>query len=124
MIGKGTKLYSVLNNKCPKCHEGSFFISQPYALNTFGKKHEYCSCCGLKFEREPGFFYGSMYFTYAIGAGLFLVWWLLQTTLFPSMEAHIMILIMAALQIVIAPLSLYLAKLIWINLFFSYQKNQ
>lgn len=27
-----------------------------------------CSCCGLKFELEPGFFYGAMFVSYLITA--------------------------------------------------------
>ena len=26
-----------------------------------------CSICGLKFEREPGYFLGAMYFSFALG---------------------------------------------------------
>jgi len=29
--------------------------------------HERCVVCGLKFEREPGYFLGAMYISYAIG---------------------------------------------------------
>jgi len=28
--------------------------------------HERCSVCGLKYEREPGYFLGAMYFSYAL----------------------------------------------------------
>ncbi len=29
--------------------------------------HERCSICDLKFEREPGYFLGAMYFSFALG---------------------------------------------------------
>jgi hypothetical protein len=32
--------------------------------------HDVCPTCGLSFEREPGFFYGAMYFSYGIGLAL------------------------------------------------------
>ncbi len=28
--------------------------------------HERCPACGLRYEREPGYFLGAMYFSYAI----------------------------------------------------------
>jgi hypothetical protein len=28
--------------------------------------HERCPVCGLKFEREPGYFLGALYFSYAL----------------------------------------------------------
>ena len=36
-------------------------------FRTFWRMHENCPECGLLFEREPGFFYGAMYFSYGIG---------------------------------------------------------
>jgi Ca2+/Na+ antiporter len=30
--------------------------------------HETCASCGLKYEREPGFFLGSIYFNYGLTA--------------------------------------------------------
>lgn len=47
--------------KCPVCGRGSLFRG----LLTM---HEHCSCCGLRFEREPGYFLGSIYFNYGITA--------------------------------------------------------
>jgi uncharacterized protein (DUF983 family) len=32
----------------------------------FPKMHERCPTCGLKFEREPGYFLGAMYVSYAL----------------------------------------------------------
>jgi hypothetical protein len=29
--------------------------------------HSDCPDCGVQFEREPGYFFGAMYFSYAIG---------------------------------------------------------
>jgi hypothetical protein len=41
--------------------------------------HERCPACGLKFEREPGYFLGAMYFSYALsippGLAIVLVLW-------------------------------------------------
>ncbi|KYG74357.1 hypothetical protein MB14_03865 [Roseivirga ehrenbergii] len=32
-----------------------------------------CDCCGVRFEKEPRFFDGAMYISYAMSVGLFLV---------------------------------------------------
>ncbi len=42
---------------CPRCGEGRLF-SGPIRMN------ETCSGCGMKFEREPGYFLGSSYINY------------------------------------------------------------
>ena len=77
----------------------------------------------MKFEKEPGFFFGSMYVSYALGVGLFLVWWVIQSIFFPEMKAGQMVLIMTVLQIGIAPINLYVSKLTWLNLFVNFNKE-
>ena len=41
--------------------------------------HEHCPVCGLKFEREPGYFMGAMYISYGLtlplGVFIYLVTW-------------------------------------------------
>ncbi len=42
---KGTKLYSIFSNKCPKCQEGDFFVNKnPYKAG-FIKMHDNCQNC-------------------------------------------------------------------------------
>jgi uncharacterized protein (DUF983 family) len=50
--------------RCPRCLQGALF-----ELGL--KMHKTCPACGLLFEREAGYFVGSMYISYAL-ASLFL----------------------------------------------------
>lgn len=43
--------------RCPRCGQGELFAG-------FFRMHERCSGCGMKYEREPGYFLGSIYFNY------------------------------------------------------------
>lgn len=122
-IIQGTRLYSIVNNKCPRCNQGDFFYSHAYHIKQFGKKHICCTHCELKYEREPGFFYGSMYISYAFSVALFVAWWVAKTILFPEMQAGKMVVIMMILQLGLAPLNLYLSKLTWLNLFVKFQES-
>ena len=123
IIGKGSKAFSILHNKCPRCSKGDFFVSHPYHFKHFGKKHHNCSNCDLKFEREPGFFFGSMFVSYALSVALFVAWWIAKSVLFPQMQAGEMVLVMIVLQVGFAPLNLYLAKITWLNLFVKYDED-
>ena len=123
IIGKGSKSFSILHNKCPRCSKGDFFYSHPYHLKYFGKKHYNCSNCDLKFEREPGFFFGSMFVSYALSVALFVAWWIAKSVLFPQMPAGEMVLVMIVLQVGFAPLNLYLAKITWLNLFVKFDEG-
>src|SRR5689334_9094576 len=56
-----TQLWALVRGRCPRCREGRVFHGL-FAMN------DPCPVCGLVFEREPGYFLGSMYFSYPIGA--------------------------------------------------------
>jgi uncharacterized protein (DUF983 family) len=52
MIGSGLRL------RCPRCGVGRLY-AKPFRM--YGK----CTHCGLKFEREQGYFVGAIYLNYA-----------------------------------------------------------
>jgi uncharacterized protein (DUF983 family) len=55
LLGRALRL------RCPICGQGQLF------KNWFVVR-ENCPACGVKFEREPGFFLGSIYFNYGLTA--------------------------------------------------------
>ena len=60
-------MVAVLKCKCPKCRESHIFCdTNPYHLSKLFLMPEHCPTCGLKFNKEPGFFYGAMYVGYGI----------------------------------------------------------
>lgn len=54
--------YALLNAKCARCRKGDMF--KPGLFNQ--KMHERCATCDLYFERHPGYFYVSMFVSYAL----------------------------------------------------------
>ncbi|HVW14493.1 MAG TPA: DUF983 domain-containing protein [Mucilaginibacter sp.] len=55
---------AIVHARCPRCREGKIFANPPYSLS--GQKIlTECPCCGLVYEREPGYFYAAMYVGYA-----------------------------------------------------------
>ncbi len=123
MIGKGTRLYSVFKMKCPRCHEGEFFLSHPYDLRNAGEVHENCSVCGLKYSREPGFFYGAMYVSYALGVAVFVTLWVSMNLFFPPIETWVQIFIIISVSLGLTPYLYALSKIIWANFFYKYDRN-
>lgn len=68
---KDSKLYQMLWVKCPKCHEGDMFEeSNPYVLGKLTKMHKTCPTCGADFVKEPGFYFGAAYVSYALTVAL------------------------------------------------------
>jgi uncharacterized protein (DUF983 family) len=47
--------------RCVRCGEGKVFAG-------LFRMHPRCASCGLKFEREPGFFLGAIYINYGVTA--------------------------------------------------------
>jgi uncharacterized protein (DUF983 family) len=53
----------MLHQLCPRCRQGRLFRRSVFI--GFPAMHESCPVCALKFEREPGYFLGAMYISYA-----------------------------------------------------------
>jgi uncharacterized protein (DUF983 family) len=57
----GVRLYRAIRLRCPVCGEGKIFSG-------FFKSYRECGHCGAIYDREPGFFLGSIYFNYGLTA--------------------------------------------------------
>ena len=57
----------VLTGTCPKCGQTKVFKAKgnPF-LFKMPIMHERCSKCNYSFHREPGFYFGAMYTSYAL----------------------------------------------------------
>ncbi|MBK7182944.1 MAG: DUF983 domain-containing protein [Bacteroidetes bacterium] len=120
---KQSALYSIVNNKCPKCHEGNFFeTNNPYKLSRFDKMPHNCPVCNEDFERETGFYYGAMYVSYgltvAFGVGVFLL-----VSVLLGYDVVTFLVTFGVLQVVLMPVFYRMARLVWINFFVKYKEK-
>ncbi len=123
LLKKGSKVYSVLKLKCPKCQEGNLFVYRnPYKLKGGLKMDDNCTVCGQDFVIEPGFYYGALWMSYPIvvvliiGLAAFFYFYLdYQLISFIS----IMFVTMMSLQ----PLIIRFGRAIWINVFVKYEEK-
>ncbi len=60
-----SRLYGILFNKCPRCQQGNFFVTNSAFSRHFDQMHEHCPHCGENFMPEPGFYWASMFVSYA-----------------------------------------------------------
>lgn len=122
MFKKGRKLYSIVFNKCPRCHKGEFMAEKNiFKLNKAFKMNEKCSHCDLKYMMEPSFFYGAMYVNYSLTVGLAIATFTIGTLFFNMKMLDTFIPIVIVLLIT-APLTIRLSRIIWINIFVKYDK--
>ncbi len=123
---KGYKIYSILNNLCPRCHTASFWkYNNPYK-NIFISNHYdigRCENCKLKFELEPGFWFGAMYVSYAISVFIFLLTWFCFDFFFNEMDIKYLIISNALILFILTPVTYFFSRLIWINFFIHYDSK-
>lgn len=70
---------SIVRQRCPTCHRGRVF-------NGFLEMKDSCDVCGHRFEREPGYFVGAMYVSYAMAVGAYAGLVLLFQRLLPGLS--------------------------------------
>lgn len=75
--------------------------------------YERCPSCGLKFEREDGYFLGAMYISYGLGLGVItvlagLVWEVMKWPLVKSTVGGIV------LFLPLVPLLTWMSRVLWI----------
>ncbi len=127
---KTSPLQAVLEGKCPRCRVGYMFPYGPFNIKKMGQSNEVCSHCGLKYEREPGFFYGAMYVSYAVSVAILLVTTFVLYFLFddPSLTAYI--LTVGVIAILLYPLNFRYSRILFLHVFGGidydpqYEKNQ
>lgn len=117
-------LYSVVRNKCPQCHQTNVFeTNNAFNLKRFDKMNESCSACGVKYEKEPGFFQGAMYVSYGLTAGWFMLTWAVDTFIIKSETWQYLTFFVISI-ILLMPLWFRISRLIWINMFTPFKGNE
>jgi uncharacterized protein (DUF983 family) len=121
MSFKQSPLYSILNNKCPHCHHGNFFeTNNPYDLKKFARMNKRCPICNEDFRREPGYYFGATYVSYALTVAFGIVLFLLLCVAF-EVDVISFLLIFSSFLIILLPILYRFSRLIWINLFVKFK---
>ncbi|HEU4497457.1 MAG TPA: DUF983 domain-containing protein [Flavobacterium sp.] len=111
-------LKNIIQNKCPQCAKGHVFKTNGNPL-LLQMPHMNASCarCGHKFVKEPGFFFGAMYVSYALAvaemAAIFII-----TRLFAASLQHSLLFIIAG-AFLLCTLNFRYSRLLWIYMFDS-----
>ncbi len=122
MFKKGTKSYSIFNNKCPKCHEGDFYIDKnPFHLSKILTIHNKCEKCDLKYMIEPSFYHGAMYVSYGLSVATSIAVFIICMLLGIPLKYTFIIVIVSL--ILLTPFMLKLSRIIYINMFVSYKED-
>ncbi|MBI1950685.1 MAG: DUF983 domain-containing protein [Acidobacteria bacterium] len=106
--GLRKRAIGVLRQRCPRCLKGRVFRGHL-------TMHDACPACGLVFEREPGYFVGAMYVSYAMAIPAYLLAVVLLRFLFRRLSD--LAVLAAGLPIIClcAPLLFRYSRVIWMH---------
>jgi uncharacterized protein (DUF983 family) len=106
-----------LGGKCPRCRKGSMFRYPITRLMKFNQMHECCDNCNLRFEVEPGFFYGAMYISYALSVAIFLVTTFLVYFILNDPAVSVYVTCVAVVTLILYPLNFRFSRIFYLHLF-------
>jgi len=107
---------SVITLKCPACREGDLFLKKGLFVfrNTLAMP-ENCSCCGQKFEIEPGFWIGALWTSYPLVVAIETPF--LFLALFSRNNTWTWFGLMIVAFAIFYPITLRLGRSVWAHLF-------
>lgn len=79
--------------------------------------HQQCSHCEFTFEREPGYFYGAMYVSYAMVVGLFLVIGFVLYKLLGISDLIVFLITIPSTTVLLMPLIFRYSRIIFLHVF-------
>jgi uncharacterized protein (DUF983 family) len=103
-----SRLAAILRLRCPRCREGRVF-ARGVQMNPA------CPVCGLKFEREPGYFVGAMYFSYGLSVAFMVTAFVAGRLLLPDWPGEWVAGLAVLAFLPFVPMTFRYSRVIWIH---------
>ena len=114
---KRSKLAAMAEGRCPQCREGKMFKYPFWRVDKFSEMNENCPVCGLRFEVEPGFWYGAMFVSYANTIALLGVMGVTVFYVFHDPPVMYYIVPITILSLITVPFNFRISRAIFLHLF-------
>ncbi len=101
------KWLALLRMRCPRCCEGKIYL-RGMTMNPR------CPACNLLFEREPGYFMGALYISYALAIVILLFGLWIGSLLLPDLDLGWIVLLAAGCFVPLVPMVTRYSRVIWI----------
>lgn len=110
---------NILKNDCPSCGKTRVFppFSYWWIPLRFPKMTSKCSSCGYKYDKEPGYFFGAAYVTYAFGTAETLLSLFIASAFIDN--PWVIVGIAIGVVTLLAPFNYKYSRLIWMNLLYK-----
>ncbi|MDD2981887.1 MAG: DUF983 domain-containing protein [Crocinitomicaceae bacterium] len=107
----------IVSGKCPKCRKGNIFQDHGDILKIkMPRMHSHCSECNYTFEKEPGYFVGSMYVSYALAVAELMAVFI---ALAYFLNVYLIMVIMLVILLLLSFFNFRYSRIIWIYIFQS-----
>jgi uncharacterized protein (DUF983 family) len=109
---RATKLqtaWAIMRQRCPRCRSGKIF-RRVLTIN------EQCPVCGLRFQREAGFFVGAMYISYPLAMAILALLYFLVATALPESSNEMIAIVATFLFLPFVPIVFRYSRVVWIYL--------
>lgn len=93
------------------------FKAKMYNIKRVNDMYTNCENCGLRFEIEPGFFFGAMFVSYAFSVGVFLMNFVVLTVFFNSPDIWVYIVSVLITSLLLYPVIFRYSRIIFLYLF-------
>ncbi|UOQ78109.1 DUF983 domain-containing protein [Hymenobacter sp. 5516J-16] len=117
MANSDSTLVSVLQQRCPRCHQGQLFTHSALNLAHFTEMPPTCPVCEQAYEPEPGFYWGAMYISFAFSTAIMLVVGFAVYYLLDDPDTWVYITAVAIFSLLFTPLSLRYSRTLMLYLF-------
>lgn len=113
-----SKILDIVTEKCPKCGRGKVFNKKGNPLLfQMPRMNKHCGECGHKFEKEPGYFFGAMFVSYALTAGEMILFFLIVHSFIESFLT--IVILIGVMSVLLSTFNFRLSRMIWMNIFDS-----
>lgn len=103
-----TRLRAIAAGRCPRCQRGRIFRGR-LAM------HAACPACGLRFERESGYFTGAMYVSYVLAVPVMAACVLAAYLIFPGLSFEGTVGVAALCFLPFVPALFRWSRILWIH---------
>ncbi len=100
---------SVARQRCPRCHRGRMFRG-------WVSMYAACPVCRQPFEREPGYFVGAMYVSYALAVPILVLLAMLVHRMVPDWSGLKVLGATVPLFLPLTPIIFRYSRVIWAHL--------
>ena len=107
----------IIQNKCPVCRKGHVY--QKNNLVSYGhiEMNTACPVCHTNFEKDPGFYWGSMYVSYALSVMEALAGYFICRALGTERFDFVNMLAAVGAILICSPFNFRMARLVWLYIF-------